>query len=124
MYANFALPANVERKYDLIYCTNAVKTVVANINVTQFEEIINSINAKVNNIAQANVEAVNRQMNELYAAFNNLQEQMSGIFDGIGTEEVSKLIGAISEGKFDETKLIQAYIDQKNIEPPAENGEV
>ena len=48
---------------------------------------------------------------------------MAGIFTGIGTDEISKLIGAIAGDKFDETKLVQAYIDQKNTEPTAENGE-
>lgn len=123
MYANFAMPTNVERKYDLVYCTDAVNVVMDNINRIQLGEIIDAINDKIDNLAQANIEAVNRQMNELYSAFDNLQEQLAGIFAGIGTDEISKLIGAISGDKFDETKLVQAYIDQKNTEPPAENGE-
>ena len=48
---------------------------------------------------------------------------MTGIFAGIGTDEISKLIGAIAGDKFDETKLVQAYINQRNTEPAAENGE-
>lgn len=123
MYANFALPTNIERKYDLLYCTDAVNVVVANINKNQFEEILNAIDAKIDNIAQANIEAINKQMNELYSAFNNLQEQMAGIFAGIGTDEISKLIGAIAGDKFDETKLVQAYIDKRNTDSAKENGE-
>lgn len=123
MYANFAMPTNVERKYDLVYCTDAVNVVMENINRVQLGEIIEAINDKIDNIAQANIEAVNMQMNELYSAFNNLQEQMTGIFAGIGTDEISKLIGAIAGDKFDETKLVQAYIDQKNTNPAEENGE-
>ena len=123
MYANFALPTNVERKYDLVYCTDAVNMVVANINTAQLQEIVEAIDTKIDNIAQANIEAVNKQMNELYSAFNNLQEQMTGIFAGIGTDEISKLIGAIAGDKFDETKLVQAYIDKRNTDSAKENGE-
>lgn len=123
MYANFALPTNVERKYDLVYCTDAVNMVVANINTAQLQEIVEAIDTKIDNIAQANIEAVNKQMNELYSAFNNLQEQMTGIFAGIGTDEISKLIGAIAGDKFDETKLVQAYIDKRNTDSTKENGE-
>lgn len=123
MYANFAMPINVERKYDLVYCTDAVNVVMDNINRVQLDEIIEAINDKIDNIAQANIEAVNKQMNELYSAFDNLQEQMTGIFAGIGTDEISKLIGAISGDKFDEDKLIQAYIDKKNGDITKENGE-
>ena len=48
---------------------------------------------------------------------------MAGIFTGIGTDEISKLIGAIAGDKFDETKLVQAYIDKKNTESAAEDGD-
>lgn len=123
MYANFAMPTNVERKYDLVYCTDAVNVVMDNINRTQLGEIIEAINDKIDNIAQANVEAINRQMNELYSAFDNLQEQLAGIFSGIGTDEISKLIGAISGDKFDEAKLIQTYMKEKKANTAEENGE-
>ena len=123
MYANFTLPTNVERKYDLVYCTDAVDRVVEHINLAQFNEIINAINDKIANIAQANIEAVNAQMNELYTAFDNLQEQLSGIFTGVGAEEISKLVGAISGDTFNEERLVQAYIDQKNTESSKDSGE-
>lgn len=114
MYGNFAMPSNVERKYDLVYCTDAISVVLEHINRSQLKEIVDAISDKIDNLAQANIEAVHRQMNEFYASFSNLQEQLSGIFDGIGAGEISKIAGAISGGQFDEAKLVQAYIDQKN----------
>lgn len=120
MYANFAMPVNVERKYDLVYCTDAVDVVMSKINMTQFNVIMESIDAKIGNIAQANIEAINKQMIEVYSAFENIQNQMSGIFNGVGAEEMNKLIGAISGEAFDEHKLVQAYIDQTNINTDAE----
>lgn len=112
MYANFAMPSNIEHKYDLVYCTDAVTIVTAHINKIQLGELIDAINDKIDNLAQANIEAVNRQMNELYSAFDNLQEQISSIFTGIGSDDISKMVSAISGGQFDESKLVQAYIDQ------------
>ena len=123
MYANFALPVNVERKYDLVYCTDAVRTVLAEINPEQYGVIMNAIDSKIENMAQANIEALNRQMSELYSAFENMQNQMSGVFEGVGADELSKLVGAISNGSFDESKLVQAYIDQTNLKADSEDTE-
>lgn len=111
LYANFTLPSHLERKYELVYGTDAVDTVVQHINNTQLREIIESINDKVDNIAQANVEAINRQMNELYAAFNNLQEQFMNIFSGIESDDFANLIKAASSGAIDEEKLVRAYVN-------------
>ena len=120
MYANFALPINVERKYDLAYCTDAVQTVISEINPEQYNVLISAIDSKIENMAQANIEALNKQMSEISSAFENMQNQMSGVFEGVGAEEMSKLIGAISDGSFDESKLVQAYIDQTNLKADSE----
>jgi hypothetical protein len=123
MYANFALPVNVERKYDLVYCTDAVQTVLSEINPEQYHVLMSAIDAKIENMAQANIEAINKQMSEIYSAFENMQNQMSGVFAGVGAEEMSKLVGALSEGSIDENKLVQAYIDQTNLRAGSEDIE-
>lgn len=111
MYANFTLPTNVERKYDLIYNTDAFDIVCEHINIKQLNEIVSAINEKVDNIAQSNIEAVNKQMNELYAAFDGLQKQIENIFSGIKPDDISKLVETIADGKLDEDKLMQKYIN-------------
>ena len=113
LYANFRLPSNVETRYDLVYRTDAVDVIVQYINKVQLEEIVDAINDKIDNIAQANIEMVNIQMNELYTSFNSLQEQMNSIFSGVKEDDMAKLLGAISEGKLDEEKLVQAYMQSK-----------
>ena len=118
-YANFSLPQNIEHKYQLIYCTDAVDVVIKYINKTQLEEIISAINDKVDNIAQANIEAINRQMNELYSTFGNLEKQITEMFSGINKDDMTKLVGAISNSNLDEEKLVKAYIENK----PSNNGE-
>lgn len=113
LYANFRLPSDVEQRYNLIYCTDVVDVVLKHINNEQLNEIIEAINDKVDNIAQANIEMINKQMEELYASFNNLQTQLENLFSGINSEEMSKFVGALTEGKFDEEKLVKAYVEQK-----------
>lgn len=108
-YANFALPNNVEHKYELVYQTNAVEEVLQRVNARQYNEIITAIDLKVSHLASANIEAVNKQMNELYSAFNNLQEQLENMFSGVNPEDFTKMLGAFAENGIDEAKLVDAF---------------
>lgn len=117
MYANFSLPANVERRYELVYeCGDLYQIILDNIDRLQFDDILRSIDDKIAHIAEANIEAITRQMNELYAAFERLQERLSTAFEGIDKETIDNLVGAISDGKFDEEKLVDTYFAKKRNE--------
>lgn len=116
MYANFSLPANVEHKYDLVYNTDAVDTVLKHINMRQLNELTDAISEKVDNMAQANIENINKQMNDVYNAFNELQNHFGQILSGVNAEDVSKLVQSIAEGKIDENKIVQAYLSQNKSE--------
>ena len=111
-YANFSLPSNIERRYDLVYNTDAYETVIQHINADQYNEILNAIDKKVENLANANVAAINKQINTIYNMFNSLQEQFNEIFSGITPEDASKFMQTIADGNFDEEKLVQAYMAQ------------
>lgn len=113
MYANFDLPQDASRRYELIYSSNIVDCIIGYVHGIQLSEIANAIDTKLANLAQANVEAVHRQMNDLYNAFENLQNQIAGIFSNVSEDDVTKLVEAISGSQFDEAKIVQAYMSQK-----------
>lgn len=115
-YANFALPNNLEHRYELIYSSDAVETVLNCVSHQQFNEIMASIDAKINNLAQSNIEAINKQMNELYTAFANLQSQMEGLFSGVKTDDFNALISAFGNGGLNEDKLVEAYLAKTKSE--------
>lgn len=110
LYANFVLPTNVEHKYELVYNTDAFDVVIPHINMEQLNEIVDAINTKVDNLAQANIEAVQKQVYDMFSTLDNLQKQISDVFDGINSEDISKVIGAIADSGLDEDKLVQAYM--------------
>ena len=116
MYANFTLPSNVEHKYDLVYNTDAVDTVLQYINMRQLNELTDAISEKVDNMAQANIENINKQMNDIYTAFNELQNHFGQILSGVNPDDVSKLVQSITDGKLDEDKLVQAYMAHNKTE--------
>ena len=111
-YANFTMPSNVESQYALIYCTDAVECVLPHVNTDQLAEIKHAISKKVENIANANIEAVNKQMTEIHAAFDGLQNQLTGMFDGVSTEDIRAMAEALTNGALDEEKLVKAYMSQ------------
>lgn len=111
-YSNFTMPRNVETQYTLIYQTDAVECVLGYVNPQQFNEICVAIAKKVDNLAQANIESVNRQMNELYNAFDNLQNQLAGLFEGVNSDDIRAVAGALANGTLDEEKLVKAYTAQ------------
>lgn len=114
-YANFTLPNNLDHRYELIYSSDAIETVLNHISHQQFNEIMVSIDAKIKNLAQSNIEAMNKQMNELYAAFANLQTQMEGMFSGVNPDNFNALIGAFGGG-LNEDKLVDAYLAKTKTE--------
>lgn len=109
-YTNLSLPNNLDHRYEIIYCTDIIETVLTCVNPQQFNEIMTSIDAKINNLAQMNVEQVNKQIADLYAAFENLQKQIEQMFGGVDGEEVVAMMKALTEGSIDEHKLVEAYL--------------
>ncbi len=112
MYGNFAIPSNIEHLYSLIYCSDAVQTVLGNINRIQFDEIADAIDRKIEYLAQSHIDTITKQAEALYASVENLQQQLAGVFSGVKAEDMKKMIGAISNGQIDEERLVAAYIDQ------------
>lgn len=112
-YANFTLPKNSERAYELIYRTDAYLKVEEHINPIQFKEIREAIDVKIEHILKSNVEAVNKQINEMLSSMGNIQEQFSSLLGDVDGEDIKGLIGAITNGKIDEGKLMKAYLEEK-----------
>ena len=113
-YTNFTLPKNISKQYDLIYCTDAYKIINNYINRDQFAEILIAIDEKINNITQSNISAINNQLTELYKQFEELQLHVSKLFSGIEENDIKLLTKAMSEGIFDENKIVEAYMNNKN----------
>lgn len=112
-YASFTMPKNIQLQYELIYCTDAVSTVVSHINHTQLQELMEAIDDRIEKRAQANIEALHMQMSQLCAAFENIRQQLETAFSGISNGEIKDVVNAISNSTFDEEKLVQAYMTHK-----------
>lgn len=121
MYANFTLPSNIEKQYELVYGCDVYTTIMDTIDRSQFDAMLRAIDEKIAHIAASNIEAVTRQVNDVYASLNALEERLSAVFQGIDKDAITGLVGAMSDGKFDEERLVRAYLETKNGKNPQED---
>lgn len=115
-YANFSLPSNLDHQYALIYNTNAVSMVYDMIDHAQLDEIIASAKKRIDYVCDANIVAVRNKLVEIAQAYENIQKETEEMFRGVSQDDISNLLGALTNGKLDESKLIHEYLEQSRAE--------
>ena len=112
-YANFTMPSNPEKMYELTYCTDALDAVMPYINQVQFREICDSIDERLDYITSASIEAANKQIAEMFSSMDGIQEQLSSLFGKVSDEDIKSLVGVLVNGKFDEEEIVKAVLNEK-----------
>lgn len=113
-YANFSLPDNLKKRYELIYNSDVVDFVCKHINMQQLQELTDAINRKIDYMCDTNVITIQKEMTKLLDAFESMQENTEKMFSGISTEDFSKLINTLTEhGSLDEKKIVDALMERK-----------
>lgn len=114
-YANFAMPANLEKQYWLIYNTRAFQQVLNNINEQQFNDIIRAIDRKVKYMLDVMSSAAVAKINEVIAKFNDVADVSTKMFDGASPDDMAKFIGGITKLKdMKEEDIAQAIVKAQN----------
>lgn len=114
-YANFAMPANLEKQYWLIYSTRAFQQVLNNINEQQFNDIIRAIDRKVKYMLDVMSSAAVSKINEVIAKFNDVAAVSTKMFDGASPDDMAKFINGITKLKdMKEEDIAQAIVKAQN----------
>lgn len=114
-YANFAMPANLEKQYWLIYNTRAFQQVLNNINEQQFNDIIRAIDRKVKYMLDVMSSAAISKINEVIAKFNDVAAVSTKMFDGTTPDDMAKFISGITKLKdMKEEDIAQAVVKMQN----------
>lgn len=114
-YANFAMPANLEKQYWLIYNTRAFQQVLNNINEQQFNDIIRAIDRKVKYMLDVMSSAAVSKINEAIAKFNDVATVSTKMFDGATPDDMAKFISGITKLKdMKEEDIAQAVVKMQN----------
>jgi len=110
-YANFALPSNLDKQYDMVIRSGAVEMIMNYINFSQFSELMKAIDAKIQNTADAHIQTFIKKLDEVTDAFSHMQGEIEKMYSGVDTEDISKLVGAISDGKATEENIVKSYLE-------------
>lgn len=114
-YANFAMPANLEKQYWLIYNTRAFQQVLNNINEQQFNDIIRAIDRKVKYMLDVMSSAAVSKINEVIAKFNDVAAVSTKMFDGASPDDMTNFINGIAKLKdMKEEDIAQAIVKMQN----------
>lgn len=115
-YANFALPENLDHKYELAYGTGAFDFVTECISQDQYSSIVDAIDEKLAYLCDTNVAGIEQKMYDAVEAFDQLQDKLAELFNGVTAEDMAKVASAVVDGKFSEERLVQAYAQQMKRE--------
>lgn len=114
MYSNVSLPQNVNKKYDLLYACDIVDFILDIIDKSQFEEMMKGIDQKIKYMVAMDVNTITTQMNQLLSSLSGVESKASQLFSGISKEDIDTILKAIGNGKIDESKIMEAYLEHKN----------
>lgn len=96
-YANFTLPTNVERKYELVFGTSAYETVICYIDTNQLNEIRDVIDRRISYVISAMTSAVSFKTTEMLDKVGELTNKVGDSINEMNPEELDKMFeGALS----------------------------
>lgn len=111
-YANFVMPANLEKRYWLVYNTGAFQQVISHINGYQFDDIIRAIDRKIKYMLDVMSSSAVSKINEVIGKFNNIAEKSEEMFGSATSEDISNLMSGIAKLKdMKEEDIAKAVLD-------------
>lgn len=111
-HANFNMPESGEKQWELVYGTNAYRFVLSLVDADQYSQLIRAIDEKIGHLLDTDVMATRAKMNDLLQAFDSMGDKFANIFGGISNEDLKNVLGAVSAGGLDESKVVSAYMEQ------------
>ncbi len=114
-YTNLTLPSDIKERYEMVHSCDIVSFVFSKIEKNHFNAMLDAIDKRIANRAQSNIEALTMQMNQLISGFEQMEKGMSGLFGGVDSDTINQLASAIANGTFDESKIVDAVMQQKNM---------
>lgn len=114
MYANFNMPASVEKQYDMVYATDAFEQVMQHINQKQYNDILIAINKRIEHECAVMTSAVIAKVNELAKQMEDFSDATQALFSGVSGDDVSALMRNLSSiGNVDERALAHAVFEEQ-----------
>ncbi len=115
LYANFKIPDNVEKAYDLVMTTDAVEFVSGEIDDVQLKSMVSSAREKIKYMrsATAGIRKQLKKLDELAVAVKGrLKKEFSEVLDAADPAELEELMTLLKDTPINE--YIEKYLAAKN----------
>ena len=123
-YANFNLPSNVEKQYELLYCTDVLCQVMEHINQKQLREIEVAIDARIDHEVKMIETVLAAKTNEMMLRIEAMVEQFEAAFGGINSDDFNGVVKKLSEmSAMTEESIAKAVLDVQRSEIEAKANE-
>ena len=110
-YTNIAIPKNIEKAYELIYCSDIIESIIPAINAVQFNELKSAVENQIKYETELKANMLYGQIEKMYEGLDQIESQLASVFENIKKEDISKFAESLLNGKLDEEKLVKAYIE-------------
>lgn len=123
-YANFNLPSNVEKQYELLYSTDVLCQVMEHINNKQLHEIEVAIDARIDHEVKMIETVLAAKTNEMMLRIEAMVEQFEAAFGGINSDDFNGVVKKLSEmDSMTEESIAKAVLDVQRNEIEAKTNE-
>lgn len=124
-YANFNLPSNVEKQYELLYCTDVLCQVMEHINNKQLHEIEAAIDARIDHEVKMIETVLAAKTNEMMLRIEAMVDQFEAAFGGINSDDFNGVMKKLSDmDSMTEESIAKAVLDVQRREIDAKANEV
>lgn len=114
-YANFNLPTNAEKQYELVYGTNAFEQVMEHIDRNQFYEIEEAIDVRIEHEVRVLETSAATKANEMMVRLSDAIEQVNSMFSDVSSDDFNQVVKNLSEmnGVTNES-IVKAVLDMQH----------
>lgn len=112
-YANFSLPGNIEKRYELVYGTDAFETVVQKVNPGQYDEIVRAAKEKIEYKLDTSANETVRSAEQIIATMDTMQKSVEQTLGNMSEEDIRRLANALSDDGKIEENIVKAYVNQR-----------
>ena len=109
-YSNVRLPEDVKHRYDILTKTDIVEVILSAIDINQYQSMIRSIEEKIDYRVRTNEQFFNNKLHTAMSTVETLLNNIKEYFGGITPDDMKNLMSSLVETKFDEAKLVDAYV--------------
>ena len=117
LYTNIELPEDMDQKYDFLYGSDIIHTIVGNINPNEFNSILTAIDAKISSVDNANIASYKEKIDEVYNIVEGMSSQIENAFSSISDDtikDMSTVFASMANGELNRETFTRAFLDIKD----------